>query len=69
MGLDTSLEERAIILTLPPEVWNVLDSTNKRAIADGRQGIEAWIASLIMTSVLDCLDTVLASANSQEYNA
>jgi len=61
---DTPLEQRQITLALPPGVWEILDGTNKMVRAEGGQGLEEYVASLIMTSVLRCLDIAFSLAGS-----
>ena len=74
MELAPELEERKVTIALPSEVWDILDGTNKMALADGGQGMESWIAAMILASVSRCLTVALTLAGGvsnrgQEYNA
>lgn len=63
MELDSLLEERKVTITLPSEVWEILDGSNELAIAAGSQGFEDWVTSMILHSVMECLKLTTAMRN------
>ena len=58
-GIESKLEERQVKISLPSEVWEILDGTNKIALAAGSSGFEAWIETMIIQSVQRCLEVAI----------